>query len=493
MPEPEEFRVVVVGAGLAGIAAAVKLGRAGIDDVVVLEKADRVGGTWRDNTYPGCGCDIPSNVYQFTFNPNPHWESTFAQQPDILAYIEETAEQFGVYPKIRFTTEMLHAKWDQNRRLWVFDTTNGQFVSQFAVFAAGPISEPKLPDVPGIDEFTGDVFHSARWRHDIDLTGKRVAVIGTGASAVQFVPEIQPKAEQLYLFQRTAAWVVPRLDMPVPGMVQKTFEKAPQAQQGLRTGLDGVLRLLTLAMRHESVARRLNVIGHAWLRAQVKDPELRKILTPNFTLGCKRLLLSNDFYPALNQPNVEVIPCALSEIGPNSVRGADGTTRDVDVIIYGTGYDVSHPPISRRIQCTDGHMLADYWQPSPEAYLGTTTPHVPNGFVLLGPNLLVYNSFLGIAEEQMNYVIDAIKTADANGVEVLSVKESAVRHFNAELQKSLQHTVFNHGGCASYYLDENGRNFAAWPWSTTRMRKLLSEFDIENYDTVPYAAQPGAA
>ncbi|MBB3036287.1 cation diffusion facilitator CzcD-associated flavoprotein CzcO [Hoyosella altamirensis] len=382
---------------------------------------------------------------------------------------------------------MKEAVWHADRRRWVFETSNGQFVSQFAVFAAGPITEPKLPTVAGLSDFAGEVFHSARWNHDLDLTGKRVAVIGTGASAVQFVPEIQPDVAQLYLFQRTASWVVPRLDMPVPAPMKTLFGKVPKTQQGLRTGLDGILRLLTLAMRHESAARRLNVIGKAMLRAQVKDPELRQILTPDFTLGCKRLLLSNDFYPALEKPNVEVIPHALSEVGPSTVTGADGTTREVDVIIFGTGFDVSHPPIARHVRGSDGHLLSEFWNTSPEAYLGTTTRNVPNGFVLLGPNLLVYNSFLGIAEDQMNYVVDAIKKADSNGVEVLSLKESTLRQFNDEIQEALQRTVFNHGGCASYYLDENGKNFAAWPWSTTLMRKRLSRFDMENYDTIPYA------
>ncbi|GGC52287.1 NAD(P)/FAD-dependent oxidoreductase [Hoyosella rhizosphaerae] len=486
MSEREEFRVVVVGAGLAGIAAAIKLERAGIDDVVVLEKADRVGGTWRDNTYPGCGCDIPSNVYSFTFNPNPDWNSTFALQPDILEYVEATAEKFDVYRKIRFRTEVTEARWDSEARRWLIDTTNGSFQSQFAVFAGGPITEPKLPDVPGIGTFTGDIFHSARWNHDLDLSGKRVAVIGTGASAVQFVPEIQPVVSQMYVFQRTASWVIPRVDMPVPGLLKSVFRKAPATQRGMRHGLDGILRLLTLAMRHEAAAKRLNIIGTSFLRAQVKDPELRKHLTPKFSLGCKRLLISNEFLPALTKPNVELVPHALQSVGEHSVTAADGTTCEVDVIIFGTGFDVSHPPISRHIRGEDGTMLSDAWTASPEAYLGTTTVNVPNAFIMLGPNLLVYNSFLGIAEDQMNYVIDAITKADKYGVEVLSLKPEVLREFNDDIQEALQHTVFNHGGCSSYYLDENGKNFAAWPYSTTLMRKRLSEFDIESYDTVPY-------
>ncbi|WP_278312740.1 flavin-containing monooxygenase [Lolliginicoccus levis] len=485
MADREEHRVIIVGAGLAGVAAAITLERAGIDDAIVLEKADRVGGTWRDNTYPGCGCDIPSNVYSFSFNPNPDWRSAFALQPDILEYIEDTAEKFDTYRKIRFRTEVTEARWDNDERRWLIDTTNGSFRSQFAIFAGGPITEPKLPDVPGIDSFEGEIFHSARWNHDLDLTGKRVAVVGTGASAVQFIPEIQPQVAQMHVLQRTASWVIPRLDAPMPGAVKTLFRKAPSTQRGLRHGLDGVLRLLTLAMRHDKAARKLNIIGKSFLRAQVKDPELRKALTPNFSLGCKRLLISNDFYPALTKPNVELIPHALSSLGPRTITANDGTTREVDVIIFGTGFDVSHPPISKRVRGADGHFLSEAWSVSPEAYLGTTTTNVPNGFVLLGPNLLVYNSFLGIAEDQMRYVVDAIKKADEHGFEVFELKPEVLREFNDDIQQALERTVFNHGGCASYYLDANGKNFAAWPYSTTLMRKLLSEFDLEKYNLTP--------
>ncbi|KAA0017679.1 flavin-containing monooxygenase [Antrihabitans cavernicola] len=487
--EEQEFRVVVVGAGLAGLAAAYRLEQAGITDFVVLEKADRVGGTWRDNTYPGCGVDIPAPLYSFSFNPNPAWEHNFALQPEILAYIDDTVNKFDLAKYLRLRTELIEAAWSNEHRRWILETDNGSYVAQYVIFAAGPITEPTIPDVDGLDDFEGDVFHSARWNHDVDLTGKRVAVVGTGASAVQFVPEIQPAVEQLHVFQRTASWVVPRLDIPFPGAVRSGFKHLPVTQTGLRTVTDGILRSISTMMRHERGARLLNPIGLAWLRLQVPDPELRAKLTPSFTLGCKRLLLSNSYLPALAMPNVELIPQALAGVGTRHVVAADGTEREVDVIIFGTGFDVSHPPIASRIRDMDGNLLGDRWADSPEAYLATTTPRVPNAFIMLGPNILVYNSFLGLAESQLDYVIDALRRLEQDGVEVFDVRDEPFRTFNDDVQKALGHTVFNKGGCSSYYLDAQGRNFTAWPWATGTLRRRLSRFDVDNYTTLPYRTE----
>ncbi|MFE3321026.1 flavin-containing monooxygenase [Nocardia sp. NPDC059195] len=492
IPETLErvHHTIVIGAGLAGLAAAYKLEQAGFTDFVVLEKADRVGGTWRDNTYPGCGVDIPSPVYSFSFHPNPDWEHNFARQPEILSYIEQTVAEFGLHRYIRFGTEAIEAIWSTERRRWLLNTTNGRYVAQFLIGAAGPITEPQLPDVEGLDRFTGEVFHSARWNHDIDLTGKRVAVIGTGASAVQFIPEIAPKVAQLHVLQRTASWVVPRLDIPFPGHARALFRRAPGSQRAFRSVLDAILRGLSAAMQHERAARLLNPIGRAQLFAQVRDRKLRTALTPKFTMGCKRLLLSNTYFPALARDNVELVPHALTRVTEHGVIAADGNERPVDVIIFGTGFDVSHPPIAGRIRGADGRLLSERWAKSPEAYLATTAPGVPNLFILLGPNILVYNSFLDLAERQLNYVIGALTVARERDIETVEIPEATTRDFNDKVQQALTRTVFNQGGCASYYLDENGRNFTAWPWSTTRLRKTLSRFDIENYTQVPRAAVP---
>ncbi|MGC0366096.1 cation diffusion facilitator CzcD-associated flavoprotein CzcO [Rhodococcus sp. 27YEA15] len=489
----QHHEVVVVGAGLAGIAAAVKLERAGITDFVVLEKADRVGGTWRDNTYPGCGVDIPSPVYSFSFNPNPQWKHNFALQPELLEYIEDTVKKFDVTRRLRLNTELIEAQWSDADRRWHLDTSQGQITSQFTIFAGGPISAPSIPDVDGIDTFEGEIFHSARWNHDYDLAGKRVAVIGTGASAVQFIPEIAPKVEQLFVFQRTPSWVVPRLDIDFPAPVRSLFARIPLAQRGFREALDIVLRSLTMTMRRDTTARLLNPIGLWHLKAQVPDLELRQALTPDFSLGCKRLLLSNTYLPTLAKPHVELVPHALTAVGTNSVRGADGVEHEVDAIIFGTGFDVSHPPIAGRIRDRNGNLLADRWKASPEAYLATTTPDVPNAFIMLGPNILVYNSFLGLAESQLDYVIDAITQARADGIEVFDLEEEPFRTFNDDVQRDLEPTVFNNGGCSSYYLDANGKNFAAWPWSTGSLRRKLSHFDAENYTARRYEKAESAS
>ena len=474
-------KIVVVGAGLAGIAAAVKLRDAGFDDFMVLEKADRPGGVWRDNTYPGCGVDIPSPVYSFSFRPNPQWTSVFATQPQLLAYIEDTVAEYGLDSYISYGVEMFEAAWSDDERRWVLDTSAGRVVAQHVVFATGPLTEPVYPDVPGLASFAGEKFHSARWDHDVDLRGKRVAVIGTGASAVQFIPEIQPDVAQLHVFQRTPSWVVPRPNLPLIAPVRQVFGFAPVSQRLFRTGLDGVLRSITNALRHERLARLLNPVGHLWLAAQVRDPKLRRALTPDFTLGCKRLLLSNTYYPALTKPNVELLPQALRAVEPNAVVAADGTRREVDVLIFGTGFQVAESPVARRIRLRSGRLLSEVWAGSPRAYLATSVPDAPNAWILLGPNILVYNSFVALAEWQLNYIVDGIRAADAVGADYVEIDRGVVEKFNDDVQKALQPTVFNNGGCASYYLDSEGFNVAAWPWSTAELHRRLSRFDISKY------------
>lgn len=480
-----DVHVVVIGAGLSGVATAVQLRQAGVEDFVVLEKSDRVGGTWRDNTYPGCGCDVPSVLYSYSFAPNPDWSRLFAGRREIQAYVERTAERFGVYDHLRLDTEVLEAAWSDDERRWLVKTADTLYAARFLVCAAGPLTEPALPDVPGIDTFGGEVFHSARWDHDVDLSGKRVAVVGTGASAVQFVPEIQPHVAELHLLQRTPSWVVPQPDVPISAPARALFRRAPVTQRLVRGAVDRILEGLTFALRHPALLRGLEPLGRAMLRAQVGDPELRAALTPDFTLGCKRLLLSNSYYRSLTRPNVSVIPHALTSVGEDHVVAADGTRRDVDVIIFGTGFDVSHPPIAARVRRGDGRTFAETWLASPEAYLGTTVSGVPNAFVLLGPNLLVYSSFIGIAEAQIGYVVDALEQMERAGAEVFDLRGEVQRDHNARVQRDLQRTVFNAGGCKSYYLDEHGRNFAAWPWSIAELRRRLARFDLDSYDTLP--------
>lgn len=484
----QPVRVVVIGAGLSGIAAAVKLRCGGVTDFVVLEKADRVGGTWRESTYPGCAVDIPSPVYSFSFNPNPDWSRNFVSQPELLAYIEDTVERFDLTRSIRLSTELVEASWSDQRQRWILETTRGRFVAQHVIFASGLLAEPKIPNLPGLDGFPGVAFHSARWNHDVDLTGKRVAVIGTGCSAVQIVPEIQPVVRQLYVFQRTPAWVVPRLDFPFPVAVRRLFRRFPFAQLMLRRGSDLVLRALALIMSRASIARFMNPVGKWMLKRQVPDPVLRAQLTPDYTIGCKRLLLSSTYLPAMSRPNVHLIPHALTAVDGSELVAADGTRVEVDVIVFGSGFELRHPPIANRIRCRDGRLLSEIWSiNSPEAYRATTLPGVPNGYLILGPNIVMYNSLLALAEFQLDYVVDAIRTAADHGLDVLEIQAEPFRSFNAELQRDLGASVYNNGGCSSFYLDEAGKNFVTWPWSVGRLRHDLARFDIENYAVTPQA------
>nr|WP_042191232.1 NAD(P)/FAD-dependent oxidoreductase [Kibdelosporangium sp. MJ126-NF4]CEL19934.1 Cyclohexanone monooxygenase [Kibdelosporangium sp. MJ126-NF4]CTQ97158.1 Cyclohexanone monooxygenase (EC 1.14.13.22) [Kibdelosporangium sp. MJ126-NF4] len=479
-------QVIVIGAGLSGVAAAAKLHAAGISDFLVLEKADGVGGTWRENTYPGCAVDIPSPIYSFSFNPNPDWTRNFAGQAELLGYIDDTVEKFGLRPAMRFGTELLEATWSEPRQLWLLTTSRGRYTARHVIFASGLLHKPRLPDVPGLDEFTGEAFHSARWNHDVDLRGKRVAVIGTGCSSIQLVPEIQPLVDKLYVFQRTAAWVMPRLDFRMPQPIRRLFRRVPASQKLLRRSIDVLLRSLGRIMRNARLARLLNPVGRFILRRQVRDPELRAKLTPKFTVGCKRLLLSNTYLPAMSQPNAELVPHALAAVKGNELVAANGDRVEADVIVFASGFELRHPPIAGRIRGRGGRLLSEVWaQHSPQAYRATTLPSVPNAYLLLGPNIVMYNSLLALAETQLDYVVDAIRTTESRGISSWEIRPEAFRAFNDAVQRDLAPSVYNSGGCGSFYLDESGRNFVTWPWSVSRLRRDLSRFDVENYDTIP--------
>ncbi|WP_104498573.1 flavin-containing monooxygenase [Acinetobacter indicus] len=424
------YDTIIIGAGISGLAAAYKLNQAGYQDYLVLEKAGRVGGTWRDNTYPGCGCDVPSALYSFSFAPSHGWSHLFAKQPEILHYLEDVATRFQLYAKIEFHNEL----------------------------------------------------QDARWNHAYDLRGKRIAVIGTGASAIQFIPKIQPLAKELYIFQRTAPWVLPKPDLPLNQVMKSTLAKFPVIQQRWRGAVSQSLNLINFGLRHPPLLEPVNVLSRQLLKLQVKDPALRQAVTPNFSVGCKRLLFANDYYPALQAPNSTLIPHGLVEIEGNTVISANGDRHEVDVIIWGTGFEVSHPPIGRRVQNAQGQRLSELWQSSsPEAFLGTSIQHLPNAFLVLGPNILVYDSFIGIAEAQLDYIVSGLLQMKVKGLKRIEIKPDVLKYHNAKVQTHVQKTVFNRGGCQSYYLDQNGRNFAAWPWSLAELKRCLQRLDLEHY------------
>ncbi|GAB3853020.1 NAD(P)/FAD-dependent oxidoreductase [Nocardioides maradonensis] len=471
--------VIVIGAGISGIAAAVKLREAGVDDVVILEKADTYGGTWRANTYPGCACDVPSNLYSFSFAPNSEWSRVYGTQPEILAYVDRVARDHGLEEITRFGVEMTGAAWDPAAERWVLDTTEGELTARFVVAAAGPWNEPKIPDLPGLTGFPGAIFHSARWNHDYDLTGKRVAVIGTGASAVQFVPEIQPQVAELHLFQRTAHWVLPKVDHPVPDAEKWVKRNVPLFERALGAVEYAAMETVGLAFhRPRPFMKVLQKVGEAYLRAVVRDEELRTKLTPTYLLGCKRILFSNSYLQSLTRPNVEVHATGVAEVRGSTVVGSDGSEAEVDAIILGTGFHILDMPVADLVRGADGHTLAEHWQGSPEAYLGTTVTGFPNAFVVLGPSLGTgHTSAFTIAEAQVAFVVEAIVAARREGWATLDTRAEAQAAYVDEVQSALVGTAYNASSCHSYYIDANGRNSFSWPWSTGELVRRVSRFD----------------
>jgi cyclohexanone monooxygenase len=488
-----QIRVAVIGAGLSGIGAAVYMRRAGIEDFVLLERADEPGGTWRDNTYPGCTCDVPTALYSYSFAPKPDWSRAFAPQAEIRRYLLDVAGKHGVGDRIRCGADVLGAEWDEGRR-WLLRTSAGDYAARVLVSATGPWSEPVIPPIPGLDEFEGKVFHSSRWDHEHDLDGARVASIGSGASAVQFVPAIQPRVERLTLFQRTAHWVLPKPDRPLSSRTRRLFHRHPATQRALRNGIYYGSELLGVAMRNPRLLKPLQAAGEAHIRRSVADPRLRRILTPDYTLGCKRLLFSNEWYPALTRPNVEVVPQAVVEVRPHGVVGADGVERAVDTIVLGTGFTITDLPIAARVRGREGRSLAETWRGSPTGYLGSVVHGFPNFFLLLGPNIgNGHSSAIMLAETQIGYLVEALGAMSRAGLASVEVRAEVQERFNAEVQSRLRGTVWNAGGCTSYYLDANGRNSTMFPGSTIELRRRLSRFDPGDFVTRAPEPEPALA
>jgi cation diffusion facilitator CzcD-associated flavoprotein CzcO len=487
-PPPARVRVAVVGAGFAGLGMAIRLTQEGVDDFVVLERADDVGGTWRDNSYPGAACDVPSLLYSFSFAPSSDWSRAFSPQPEILAYLRRCVDEFGLGPRIRYGHEVRAARWDDDGLCWRIETSRGSLTADVLVGGMGPLSEPRLPDVPGLDGFEGTVFHSAQWRHDHDLSGERVAVVGTGASAIQFVPKIQPIVGSLHVLQRTPPWIVPDPDRPLSAAERWLYRRAPALQRLMRSGLYWGRESFVLAFTGHRIpawyARRKAVRN---LERQVPDPELRAKLTPDYAVGCKRVLMASDYYPALQQPNAEVIAGGLAEVRPRSVIAEDGTEREVDAIVFGTGFHATDFPAGERIFRADGTSLADHWRDGGmQAYLGTTVAGFPNLFLLLGPNTaLGHNSMVFMAEAQFEHVLDCLRHMERAGRGRFEVRSEAQARYNVDVQRQLADTVWNAGGCRSWYLDGHGRNTTIWPGFSWRFWQRARRFDPEAYEAAP--------
>jgi cation diffusion facilitator CzcD-associated flavoprotein CzcO len=483
MKEERNVEILIIGAGVSGIGAAIRLLEEGVRDVVLLEKAAEIGGTWRENTYPGCACDVPSALYSYSFAPNPNWSRAYAGQAEILLYLKDVVRTFGLERRIRFRTEVTRAEWSDDDRRWRVETSAGVWKARVLVAAAGPLHKPVIPDIPGLHGFAGKVFHSAEWDHAYPLDGKRVAVVGTGASAVQFVPEIQPGVAKLHVFQRTPSWVLPKPDHRVSAIEQGLFRRVPRAQRALRRAEYATLEALAFGFRNPRLMRVLEHVALRQLKRQVPDERLRASLTPKFTLGCKRILLSNSYYPALTRPNVDFHPVPVTEVRPGAVVGADGKTASVDAIIFGTGFFVTDPPIAERIVGAHGRPMSDDWKGSPRGYLGTTVVGYPNLFFILGPNVGTgHSSAFSIIEAQLEQIVGAVTAMKERRWTRLEVRAEVEAAFNAEVQEALGSTVYNVGRCSSYYLDRNGRNSTAWPWSTTRLVERVSRFEAQAYE-----------
>jgi cation diffusion facilitator CzcD-associated flavoprotein CzcO len=483
-PEPRHVRVGIVGAGFAGLGMAIRLKESGVEDFVIWERDADVGGTWWANTYPGCQCDIPSHLYSFSFALNPNWRRTYAPQPEIEAYIREVTDRFGLRPHIETSCAVTDARWDEATDRWHVTTEAGEYTADILIAAPGPLSEPAIPDLPGLDTFDGTTFHTANWNHDHDLTGRRVAVVGTGASAIQTVPEIQPIVDTLTVFQRTPPWVVPHRDRPITDAERRVYRALPPLQRAVRAGVYFGRELLVAGLVYRpKLMDVLQKLAEGHLKKHVPDPALRAKLTPEYALGCKRILPSNRWYPAVTQPNVDLVTDGIDHIRPDGIVDGNGELHQVDTIIFATGFHVTDIRIAHRLTGRTGATLDSEWNGSPEAYRGTAVKNFPNLFFLVGPNTgLGHNSIIFMIEAQVQYVMDALVHMDAANATRVEVRPDAQRAYNEHVQRKLATTVWNTGGCSSWYLDRNGRNATIWPDFTFRYWARTRQFDPQAYE-----------
>lgn len=478
-----ELEVVVIGSGFSGLCMGIKLREAGISNFAILEKDAVFGGTWRVNHYPGAACDVPSHLYSFSFAQNADWSRKFPAQAELLRYTEHIARHYGLIERIRLGTALLAADYDAARGCWRLTTSGGQLTARDLVIATGALSRPAMPSVPGLENFRGKVFHSAHWDHDYDLRGKRVAVIGTGASAIQFVPAIAGQVAQLDLYQRTAPWVLPRPDRAITA-VERWLLRRVKPLQALYRGLTYVryeARLLAFA-KWPWLMRAVEWHARRHIARQIPhDAALRAKVTPTYRAGCKRLLLSSDYYPALARPNVAVITDGIAEVRAGSVVGRDGRERPVDAIIYGTGFDVEHALGPVAVRGRDGVLLSELARDGLEAYKGAAIAGFPNLYMIIGPNTgLGHNSMIYMIEANVRYVVQALALRRARGLRAVEVRADASRRYNDQLQRRLRGTVWS-SGCKSWYLTSGGRNSTLWPGFTFEYRRITRQFDSAAY------------
>jgi cation diffusion facilitator CzcD-associated flavoprotein CzcO len=491
--------VLIVGAGFSGICMGIKLLEAGMKNFLVIEKSDDLGGTWYDNRYPGCACDVPAHLYSFSFERNPGWTRMFAGQQEIWQYLKSCVERYGLAPYIRFNTCFREAVWDEGAGKWRISAggvsrDNGNcsdhlsIRAQVLISGMGALHVPHYPEIPGIERFSGPSFHSSTWRPDVDLTGKTVAVIGTGASSIQFIPHIAPRAGKLYIFQRTPPWIVPRLDFGISERWRDRFRRMPSFTWLIRKLLFLSLEWRVLSFLGDRVIREyLEKIARRHLESSVSDPKLRAALTPRYQIGCKRILLSDDFYPVFKRRNVELVTERIAEVRESSVVTQDGAERPVDVLIYGTGFHVTDQFIGMKLFGRGGVEIHDAWRNGMSAYLGVTVSGFPNFFILLGPNTgLGHNSVVLMIEAQVGYVINCLKLMRQRNVSAMEVRAESQRHFAANLRDHMARTVWQSGGCRSWYQDtRTGENTTLWPASVIDYMRNVRSVSESEYDLRP--------
>ena len=479
--------VAIIGAGFAGLGAAVRLKQRGTS-FVIFERAAEVGGTWRDNVYPGCACDVPSHLYSLSFAPNPNWSRMYSPQAEILNYLKNVVDTYQLRPTIRYNTDIIRTEFSESDGCWTLtDRAGNSMTARVVIVATGPLNRPSIPKLNGIDTFAGRAFHSANWDHAYDLTGKRVAIVGTGASAIQIVPQIAPKVTQLTVFQRTAPYVTPRSDRTVSPTEQRLFRRLPVLQRAYRSFIYWFNELQGLLFLGNKTLGKLGARkAKQHLEAAISDPELRRKATPNYQIGCKRVLVSDDYYPALTRPNVELVTDRIDHVTPTGIVTTDDIERPVDAIIYGTGFVASEIIVDLRIVGRKGHNLHDQWLTSgPEAHYGITVSGYPNLLFLVGPNTgLGHNSIVHMIESQVQYVLGYLDLLDRAGPDAfLDVKPDAQETYNADIQQKMVGTVWA-SGCQSWYMDSRGKNTTIWPALTVTYRNATKRVNPAHYDVV---------
>lgn len=485
-PQVREVDVAIIGAGFGGLCMGIKLLEQGNRNFVIVEKAGEVGGTWRDNSYPGAECDVQSHMYSYSFAGKPDWSQRYPGWQEIQQYILDTTDQYGLRPYLQFNTEVQGAHFDAKTARWTIATNNGELVAKHAVLASGPLHVPAIPQIKGMEKFQGKVFHSAQWDHSYDLKGKHVVSIGTGGSAIQYCPEIAPEVQQLSVFQRTPAWVIPRDTRKYPEFEKKLYGAVPALRKLHRIRLYWTNESRVWPIFNPAIAKTLQKLAKAFIRYQVKDPVLAEKLTPDYTIGCKRVLISNKWYPMFNRPNVELVTEGIQEVREHSIVTRDGVERPADCIILGTGFIVDPRIYMKDFPCTGlpGHDLNVDWKDGAEAYYGVNVTGFPNLYQLVGPNTaLGHNSIIFMIECQVHYILEQLRLLKEKGADYIDVKPAAQREFNENIQRNLKGTVWS-SGCQSWYQQEGGKNFTIWPFSTWKYWLRTRQVREEHFDFV---------